>query len=123
MWQSAVIIVAQRIEFKKKSGSSSSCSGSSSSGGTKVEYCGQCGGRHPTAQCVGVQSCNVCGQYGHFARLSHSTSAISTAAVIREDSADGIRFEFYRVLLRIDKRRRFDKLERRRGSAQYRFSS
>ncbi|KZT76201.1 hypothetical protein F511_46774 [Dorcoceras hygrometricum] len=50
------------------SGSSSSGSGSSCSGGTKVEYCGQCGGKHPTSQCVGVQgSCNVCGQYGHFA--------------------------------------------------------
>ncbi|KZV49527.1 hypothetical protein F511_24476 [Dorcoceras hygrometricum] len=40
----------------------------SSSGGTKVDYCDQCGGKHPTAQCVGVQgSCNICGQYGHFA--------------------------------------------------------
>ncbi|KZV20556.1 mucin-2-like [Dorcoceras hygrometricum] len=57
-------------QFKKKSGSSSSGSGSSSSRGTKVEYCGQCGGRHPTAQCIGVQgSCNVYGQYGHFSRV------------------------------------------------------
>ncbi|KZT76110.1 hypothetical protein F511_46865 [Dorcoceras hygrometricum] len=57
-------------QFKKKSGSSSSGSSSSSSGGTKVEYCDQCGGKHPTAQCVGLQgSCNVCGQYGHFARV------------------------------------------------------
>ncbi|KZV20428.1 hypothetical protein F511_30929 [Dorcoceras hygrometricum] len=56
---------------QKKSGSSSSGSGSSSSGGSsKVEFCGQCGGRNPTVQCVGVQgSCNVCGQYGHFARV------------------------------------------------------
>ncbi|KZV29293.1 hypothetical protein F511_22991 [Dorcoceras hygrometricum] len=58
------------MQFKKMSGSSSSGSGSSSSGGTKVEYCGQCGGKHPTAQCVGVQgSCNFCGQYGHFSRV------------------------------------------------------
>ncbi|KZV21237.1 hypothetical protein F511_23192 [Dorcoceras hygrometricum] len=34
---------------------------------------------------------------------------------LRKDSADGIRVEFYRVLLRSSKRRRFDKLERRRG--------
>ncbi|KZV46281.1 hypothetical protein F511_19606 [Dorcoceras hygrometricum] len=42
-------------KFKKKSGSSSSGSGSSSSSSPKVEFCGQCGGKHPTAQCVGVR--------------------------------------------------------------------
>ncbi|KZV38313.1 hypothetical protein F511_27465 [Dorcoceras hygrometricum] len=54
-------------QFKKKSGSRSSGSDSSSSGSSsRVEFCGQCGGRHPTVQCVRVQgSCNVCGQYGH----------------------------------------------------------
>ncbi|KZV41628.1 hypothetical protein F511_21930 [Dorcoceras hygrometricum] len=40
-------------QFKKKSGSSSSGLGSSSSGSSsKVEYCGQCGGKHHTAQWV-----------------------------------------------------------------------
>ncbi|KZV53734.1 hypothetical protein F511_25892 [Dorcoceras hygrometricum] len=57
-------------QFKKKSGSSSSGLGSSSSSGPRAEFCGKCGGNHPTAQCVGVQgACNNCGQYGHFARL------------------------------------------------------
>ncbi|KZV23024.1 hypothetical protein F511_15883 [Dorcoceras hygrometricum] len=57
-------------QFKKKSGSSSSGSGSSRSGSSRAEFCGQCGGNHPTAQCVGVQgACNNCGQYGHFARV------------------------------------------------------
>ncbi|KZV43210.1 hypothetical protein F511_28111 [Dorcoceras hygrometricum] len=58
-------------QFKKKSGSSYSVSGISSSGSSsKVEYCGQCGGKHHSAQRVGVQgSCNVCGQYGNFARV------------------------------------------------------
>ncbi|KZV13570.1 hypothetical protein F511_45268 [Dorcoceras hygrometricum] len=47
---------------------------------------------------------------------------------IREQSADVVvlisryRFEFQRVLLRIGKRQRFDKLERRRWSAQFRIS-
>ncbi|KZV29854.1 hypothetical protein F511_06706 [Dorcoceras hygrometricum] len=54
-------------------------SGSSSS--SKVEYCGQCGGKHPTAQCVGVQgSCNVCGQYGHFERVCPLSGSQHTAA-------------------------------------------
>ncbi|KZV19159.1 hypothetical protein F511_39496 [Dorcoceras hygrometricum] len=57
-------------QFKKKSGSGSSGSGSSSSSGSRVEFCGFCGGKHPSTQCVGVQgSCNLCGQYGHFARV------------------------------------------------------
>ncbi|KZV27100.1 hypothetical protein F511_17376 [Dorcoceras hygrometricum] len=67
-------------KFKKKSGSSSSGSDRSSSGGTKVEYCVQCGGKHPTAQCVGVHgSCNVCGQYGHFARVCPLSGSQHTA--------------------------------------------
>ncbi|KZV34071.1 hypothetical protein F511_25166 [Dorcoceras hygrometricum] len=72
-------------QFKKKSGSSSSGSGSSSSGSSsKVEYCGQCGGKHPTAQCVGVQgSCNVCGQYGHFARVCPLSGSQHTAAPLQ----------------------------------------
>ncbi|KZV23036.1 hypothetical protein F511_16560 [Dorcoceras hygrometricum] len=58
-------------QFKKKSGSSCSGSGSSSSSSSKVEFCGQCGRKHLTTQCVGVQgSCNNCGQYEHFARVS-----------------------------------------------------
>ncbi|KZV52059.1 hypothetical protein F511_19403 [Dorcoceras hygrometricum] len=69
-------------QFKKKSGSSSSGSGSSSSGSSsKVEYCGQCGGKHPTTQCVGVQgSYNVCGQYGHFAMVCPLSGSQHTAA-------------------------------------------
>ncbi|KZV27036.1 hypothetical protein F511_38653 [Dorcoceras hygrometricum] len=44
-------------QFKKKSGSSSSVSGSSSNDSSyKVEFCGQCGGKHPMTQCVGVQA-------------------------------------------------------------------
>ncbi|KZV50363.1 hypothetical protein F511_10703 [Dorcoceras hygrometricum] len=69
------------VSSKKKSGSSSSRSGSSSSSGSKVEFCGQCGGNHPTAQCVGVQgSCNVCGQYGNFARVCPLAGSQHTAA-------------------------------------------
>ncbi|KZV58317.1 hypothetical protein F511_34267 [Dorcoceras hygrometricum] len=68
-------------QFKKKSSSSSSGSGSSSSGSSKIEYCGQCGGRHPTAQCVVVQgSCNVCGQYGYFARVCPLSGSQHTIA-------------------------------------------
>ncbi|KZV50133.1 hypothetical protein F511_17239 [Dorcoceras hygrometricum] len=68
-------------QFKKKSGSSSSGSGSSISGSSKVEFCGQCGGRHPTGKCVGVQgSCNVCGQYGHFARVCPLAGSQHTTA-------------------------------------------
>ncbi|KZV44620.1 hypothetical protein F511_33028 [Dorcoceras hygrometricum] len=57
-------------QFKKKSGSSSSGSGSSSSSSPRAEFCGQCVGKHPTTQCVGVEgACNNFGQYGHFARV------------------------------------------------------
>ncbi|KZV23029.1 hypothetical protein F511_14580 [Dorcoceras hygrometricum] len=68
-------------QFKKKSGSGSSGSGSSSSSGSRVEFCGFCGGKHSSMQCVGVQdSCNLCGQYGHFARVCPSAGAQQTAA-------------------------------------------
>ncbi|KZV27088.1 hypothetical protein F511_14108 [Dorcoceras hygrometricum] len=63
-------------QFNKKSGSGSSGSGSSSSSGSRVEFCGFCGGKHSSTQCVGVQgSCNLCGQYGHFARVCPSAGA------------------------------------------------
>ncbi|KZV06637.1 hypothetical protein F511_45881 [Dorcoceras hygrometricum] len=68
-------------QFKKKSGSGSSGSGSSSSSGSRAEFCGHCGGKHPSTQCVGVQgSCNICGQYGHFARVCPSAGSQQTAA-------------------------------------------
>ncbi|KZV22200.1 hypothetical protein F511_23494 [Dorcoceras hygrometricum] len=41
-------------QFKKKSGSGSSGSGSSSSSGSRTEFCGFCGGKNPSTQCVGV---------------------------------------------------------------------
>ncbi|KZV29265.1 hypothetical protein F511_27346 [Dorcoceras hygrometricum] len=67
--------------FKKKSGSGSSGSGNSSSSGSRTEFCGFCGGKHPSTQCVGVQgSCNLCGQYGHFARVCPSAGSQQTAA-------------------------------------------
>ncbi|KZV29679.1 hypothetical protein F511_08390, partial [Dorcoceras hygrometricum] len=58
-------------QFKKKANSSSSGSASSGSGsGSGSMSCGQCGGRHPTSQCRGVQGfCHNCGQPGHFQRL------------------------------------------------------
>ncbi|KZV16171.1 hypothetical protein F511_29534 [Dorcoceras hygrometricum] len=53
----------------------------SSSSGSRVEFCGFCGGKHSSTQCVGVQgSCNLCGQYGHFARVCPSAGAQQTAA-------------------------------------------
>ncbi|KZV44276.1 hypothetical protein F511_10395 [Dorcoceras hygrometricum] len=68
-------------QFKKKSGSGSSGSGSSSSSGSRTEFCGFCGGKHSSTQCVGVQgSCNLCGQYGHFARVCLSAGSQQTAA-------------------------------------------
>ncbi|KZV49725.1 hypothetical protein F511_23343 [Dorcoceras hygrometricum] len=68
-------------QFKKKSGSGSSGSCSSSSSGSRTEFCGFCGGKHPSTQCVGVQgSCNLCGQYGHFARVCPSAGSQQTAA-------------------------------------------
>ncbi|KZV29795.1 inorganic pyrophosphatase fused with fructose-1,6-bisphosphatase [Dorcoceras hygrometricum] len=39
-------------QFKKKSGSGSSGSGSSSSSGSRTEFCGFCGGKNPSTQCV-----------------------------------------------------------------------
>ncbi|XP_073270428.1 uncharacterized protein [Primulina huaijiensis] len=63
-------------QFKKKyqSSSSSSSSSQSATGGQyPVIYCDRCGGRHPTAQCRGVQgSCHTCGQSGHYARVCPS---------------------------------------------------
>ncbi|KZV35542.1 hypothetical protein F511_18351 [Dorcoceras hygrometricum] len=51
--------------------------GGAPGGGSSVP----CGGRHPTAQCVGVQgSSNVCGQYGHFARVCPLSGSQHTAA-------------------------------------------
>ncbi|KZV20908.1 hypothetical protein F511_14922 [Dorcoceras hygrometricum] len=41
-------------KFKKKEGSGSSGSGSSSSSGSKAEFCGFCGGKNPSTQCVAV---------------------------------------------------------------------
>ncbi|KZV36899.1 hypothetical protein F511_08711 [Dorcoceras hygrometricum] len=42
----------QGQQFKKKSGSGSSGSGSSSSSGSRTEFCGFCGGKHPSTHCV-----------------------------------------------------------------------
>ncbi|KZV48236.1 hypothetical protein F511_26781 [Dorcoceras hygrometricum] len=43
--------------------------------------CGFCGGKHSSTQCVGVQgSCNLCGQYGHFARVCPTAGAQQTVA-------------------------------------------
>ncbi|KZV26495.1 hypothetical protein F511_19792 [Dorcoceras hygrometricum] len=68
-------------QFKKKSGSGSSGSGSSSSSGSRVEFCGFCGGKHSSTQCVGVQgSCNLCGQYVHFSRVCPSAGSQQIAA-------------------------------------------
>ncbi|KZV44249.1 hypothetical protein F511_43017 [Dorcoceras hygrometricum] len=58
-------------QFKKGSNTSSSGSVSSSGSGFGGGVtCGQCGGRHMTSQCHGVQgSCHNCGQPGHFRRV------------------------------------------------------
>ncbi|KZV45727.1 hypothetical protein F511_35853 [Dorcoceras hygrometricum] len=51
------------------------------SGSARVEFCGFCGGKHPSTQCVGVQgSSNLCGQYGHFARVCPSAGSQLAAA-------------------------------------------
>ncbi|KZV45820.1 hypothetical protein F511_35348 [Dorcoceras hygrometricum] len=71
-------------QFKKKSGSGSSGSGNSSSSGSGADFCGFCGGKHPSTQCVGVQgSCNLCGQYGYFARVCPSAGSQQTAAQLQ----------------------------------------
>ncbi|KZV52902.1 hypothetical protein F511_36203 [Dorcoceras hygrometricum] len=52
----------QGKQFKKKANSSSSGSVSSGSSGSGSMSCGQCGEKHPTSQCRGVQrSCHNCG--------------------------------------------------------------
>ncbi|KZV17474.1 hypothetical protein F511_12580 [Dorcoceras hygrometricum] len=67
--------------FKKKSGSGSSGSGSSSSSGSRAEFCGFYGEKYPSTQCVVVQgSCNLCGQYGNFARVCPSAGSQQTTA-------------------------------------------
>ncbi|KZV40061.1 hypothetical protein F511_27447 [Dorcoceras hygrometricum] len=59
-------------QFKKKSGSRSSGFVSSSSIGSRTEFCGfAVESILPRSVCVQV-SCNLCGQYGHFARVSVS---------------------------------------------------
>ncbi|KZV39091.1 ABC transporter C family member 13 [Dorcoceras hygrometricum] len=69
-------------QFKKKQGSSSSGSGSSSSiSSPRATFCGQCEGRHPSTQCTWVQgACNICGQYGNFARVCPLAGSQHTAA-------------------------------------------
>ncbi|KZV28079.1 hypothetical protein F511_31927 [Dorcoceras hygrometricum] len=53
----------------------------SSSSGSRAEICGFCGGKNPSTQCVGVQgSCNICGQYGHFAMVCLSAGSQQAAA-------------------------------------------
>ncbi|KZV36794.1 hypothetical protein F511_12290 [Dorcoceras hygrometricum] len=62
-------------QVKKKANSSSSGSassgfGSGSGSGSGSMSCGQCGGRHPTSQCRGVQGFfHNCGQPEHFQRV------------------------------------------------------
>ncbi|KZV38228.1 hypothetical protein F511_37215 [Dorcoceras hygrometricum] len=76
-------------QFKAKQGSNSSGSGSSSSSSSpRAIFCGQCGGKHPSTQCVGVQgACNNCGQYGHFARVCPLAGSQHTAAPPQSRSA------------------------------------
>ncbi|KZV50871.1 hypothetical protein F511_11550 [Dorcoceras hygrometricum] len=79
VWPSEVS--TPRSAIQEKSGLGYSGSGSSSSSGSRVEFCGFCGGKHPSTQCVGVQgSCNLCGQYGHFARVCPLSGSQHTAA-------------------------------------------
>ncbi|KZV52459.1 hypothetical protein F511_20653 [Dorcoceras hygrometricum] len=52
-----------------------------SSSGSRAEFCGFCGGKHSSTQCVGVQgSCNICSQYGHFVRVCPSAGSQQDAA-------------------------------------------
>ncbi|XP_073271484.1 uncharacterized protein [Primulina huaijiensis] len=63
---------AKGKQFKKQTRSSSSSSGSQRGGsvGSPVGvFCDRCGGKHISTQCTGVHgSCNICGQFGHYAR-------------------------------------------------------
>ncbi|XP_075479422.1 uncharacterized protein LOC142520305 [Primulina tabacum] len=64
---------AKGKQFKKQTRSSSSSSGSqrgSSVGSPVGVFCDRCGGKHFSTQCTGVhESCNICGQVGHYARV------------------------------------------------------
>ncbi|XP_073138128.1 uncharacterized protein [Henckelia pumila] len=60
-------------QFKKSGSSSTSSEGFGKQSGQRYTgpYCDNCGGKHFSNQCVGVQGlCNVCGRPGHFARSS-----------------------------------------------------
>ncbi|KZV18102.1 hypothetical protein F511_35554 [Dorcoceras hygrometricum] len=57
---------------------SSSSSGSDRSGGgiLTAVFCGQCGGRHPATQCIGVQgACHLCWQHGQFSMMCPSAGS------------------------------------------------
>ncbi|KZV42367.1 hypothetical protein F511_17856 [Dorcoceras hygrometricum] len=57
-------------QFKRRSNSSSYGSISSGGSGSGGVSCGQCGGRHMTSQCRGVQGlCHRCGHLGDFSRV------------------------------------------------------
>ncbi|KZV19908.1 hypothetical protein F511_31952 [Dorcoceras hygrometricum] len=77
-----LIMARPRVQqFKKKSGSSSFGSGTSSSSSPRATFYGQCGGRHPSTQCTGVQGVfNLCGQYGHFVPVCPLARSQHTAA-------------------------------------------
>ncbi|XP_073152987.1 uncharacterized protein [Henckelia pumila] len=70
-------------QFKKSGSSSTSSEGSGKQSGQCYTgpYCDNCGGKHFSNQCVGVQGlCNVCGRPGHFARVCPSQTGKSVQA-------------------------------------------
>ncbi|XP_073158307.1 uncharacterized protein [Henckelia pumila] len=70
-------------QFKKSGSSSTSSEGSGKQSGQRYTgpYCDNCGGKHFSNQCVGVQGlCNVCGRPGHFARVCPSQTGKSVQA-------------------------------------------